>query len=752
MTQLQDESRHLKQVHSKIVHEVERRESSLAGYRKDMMATRRTIWEDIPHNWQQGDFDAAVEVKQYLDGLKQDTQIHESEVLQVSKLKRLKGCPYFGRIDYLEEEAQTIEKIYIGILSFFDVDGELLIYDWRAPISGIFYDYELGPVAYQCQDGVLHGTVELKRQYRITEDTLHYMFDTGLKIDDELLQEILSKSTDEKMRNIVQTIQKEQNRIIRDETHQILMVQGAAGSGKTSIALHRIAYLLYKYRDQNITAQNILIFSPNTVFNDYISHVLPELGEENMHQTTFYEYMQRRVSKYLKIEDPSTHLEYLLTTLDHPDHISRHSGIQYKSTPLFLDMLNAYAIYLENGMRFEDLCLQGEVLVTQDEILHMFYTDYKYLPMVRRMKKMKERLYYLIRPIRKKRLSEITNQMVEDPEFKEKVKAHSRLAVCLEFKPVREKIESMLTFNIYQAYCAIFSYPQITVNIEQNYFPEDYQSICHDTTARLSQNIMGYEDLSGYVYLRGLLIGVPQMNHIRHVVIDEAQDYTPVQYGVFKQLFPKTKMTLLGDFNQAISPLAETFNYETVRNILKPLSHGILKMTKSYRSTVEIVEFTRNILQGAQQIEAVERKGYRPQFVIGDSASEVLEACIHDIQKMLDNGVESIGIITKTAAEGIALRQRVGKRLPLRLLTKDDTVYMKGILVLPVYLAKGLEFDAVVVYDADTLHYGHEQDRRLFYTACTRALHRLHLYAFGEITPFADKTLCDFQTTIEKRL
>ena len=321
-TQWNREAERLAQVYRKICMELSRREFEVKAYKEIIIETKQSIWEGGDHTWEYGDTDAAVEVKQSMDILKQENQKYKIARRQLNKLERLKKSPYFGRIDFTEKGVSDTEEIYIGITSFFDERGDILIYDWRAPVAGIFYDFELGPASYRCMDGIIEGTVSLKRQYRITEDRLDYMLDTGIKIDDELLQEILSKNADEKMRNIVTTIQKEQNRIIRDEGHQLLMVQGVAGSGKTSIALHRIAYLLYKYRDENMTSGNILIFSPNTVFNDYISNVLPELGEENMQQTTFDEYIEKMAGNGLTYETSSAHMEYVLTSGEREDQVT----------------------------------------------------------------------------------------------------------------------------------------------------------------------------------------------------------------------------------------------------------------------------------------------------------------------------------------------------------------------------------------------------------------------------------------------
>jgi DNA helicase-2/ATP-dependent DNA helicase PcrA len=285
------EKSRLKKVYDEIENQLAERREGISGYRRDIVRLRRSMWENEAHNWLSGDMDAAANIKQYRDMLDSENRKYLQSRQILKQLEKMAQSPYFARVDFKEEGMEDVEQIYIGIASLFDRENnDILICDWRAPISSIFYDYELGFAKYPSHEGVIRGHISLKRQFRITRSHIDYMFDSSIKIDDEILQEILSKNVDDKMRTIVTTIQKEQNRIIRNEENDLLIVQGAAGSGKTSIALHRVAYLLYKYRDQKITAQNIVIFSPNQLFNDYISNVLPELGEENMQQTTFMEY------------------------------------------------------------------------------------------------------------------------------------------------------------------------------------------------------------------------------------------------------------------------------------------------------------------------------------------------------------------------------------------------------------------------------------------------------------------------------
>jgi DNA helicase-2/ATP-dependent DNA helicase PcrA len=496
------EQRRLERVYGKISAELSRRELEVKSYKKIITATKRSIWEDGDHSWEYLDVDAAVEVKQALDALKQENHKYHIAERQLIKLERLIKSPYFGRIDFKEKGYPDTEEIYIGITSFFDERGNILIYDWRAPVSSIFYDFELGLAFYKCMDGTIEGNISLKRQYRITADRLEFMLDTGIKIDDELLQEILSKNTDERMRNIVNTIQKEQNRIIRDEEHQLLMVQGVAGSGKTSIALHRIAYLLYKYRDENMTSRNILIFSPNTVFNDYISNVLPELGEENMQQTTFDEYIEKMADKGLAYETSSAHMEYILTIGSREDQLPRVLGIAYKSSAEFYRLLNDYAHYLEfHAIRFHDIVFREQVIVSIEEIKQLFYKDYSTLPLARRLEKVKTRLLYLIKPIWHQRLKELQEELLVHPDYKSKVKAYSRLFVYMEFKIIRQEMDEMLCFQFFQAFADLFSDTGLFISLAGENLPQEYEEICANTAARLRYKVLGYEDISAYVYL-----------------------------------------------------------------------------------------------------------------------------------------------------------------------------------------------------------------------------------------------------------
>ena len=308
-------------------------------FRKEAIETQKQLWEDIGSVSVTNGLDQIVDFMEFINTMKIQKRIHEFTRKLEEKYEKMLLSPYFARIDFTEEGKDLPEKYYIGISNLINDDFDFLVYDWRAPISSMFYDYEVGKAGYTCPEGVINGDLTLKRQYKVNDGKLKYMFDSNLKIDDEILQDILAKSSDSKMKAIVTTIQREQNKIIRNELYKNLIVQGPAGSGKTSVALHRIAYLLYKHREK-IGPQNILIFSPNNIFNDYISDVLPQLGEDNMCQTTFKEYMHKALGNEIIKEEYCEMMEYILSSKNEDSYKERIKSIKFKSSKQFLNIFN----------------------------------------------------------------------------------------------------------------------------------------------------------------------------------------------------------------------------------------------------------------------------------------------------------------------------------------------------------------------------------------------------------------------------
>jgi DNA helicase-2/ATP-dependent DNA helicase PcrA len=348
----------------------------LGLHRTDVVDMRKEFWEEVTVNFSSPDDlgETSTSLRQQAQILNERERHHLQSSKALKKYKKLVVSPYFGRIDFAEGPGGTPEQIYLGIGSLMQDDGTFLIYDWRAPISSLYYDGAPGPASYDTPGGLISGTMELKRQFVIDSGTIEVMFDTGVTIGDELLQQVLSHSADDRMKSIVATIQREQNAIIRNDKSRMLVVQGAAGSGKTSAALQRVAYLLYKYR-QVLQADQMLLFSPNPLFNSYVSTVLPELGEENMQQTTFQLYLEHRLGQEFQLEDVFNQTENLLNAPDGPEATIRREGIAYKSSVSFLDAIRRYASLLEHeGIQFKPVVFMGRIVVSKEEMVTEFYS------------------------------------------------------------------------------------------------------------------------------------------------------------------------------------------------------------------------------------------------------------------------------------------------------------------------------------------------------------------------------------------
>src|SRR5690606_31084242 len=355
--------------------QMEKLKSKTGNLKKDIVSLRKSFWDDVTVNIDDPDdvIETHASIKQQAELLGERERSHGQFHKQYKNLQRLKSSPYFGRIDFVEEGEKKAEQIYIGLFSLMDEDGEnFLIYDWRAPIARMYYDYAPGPAQYEPMDSIIKGEIELKRQYIIRNGRIKGMFDTTITIGDEILQAVLSGQADNHMKNIVATIQKEQNAIIRNNKKKYIVVQGAAGSGKTSAAMQRVAYLLYRYRE-TLKAENILLFSPNQMFNSYVSTVLPELGEDNMEQSTFYQYLQQRLN--IDIENPYTQIEYVLGAKQDQAYDIRKKSIQFKASLAYKKIIDHYVKdLLTTGMLFKNIRFRGELLISKKEIYDYFYS------------------------------------------------------------------------------------------------------------------------------------------------------------------------------------------------------------------------------------------------------------------------------------------------------------------------------------------------------------------------------------------
>lgn len=763
----QEEQNRVTDVTRKIQDKISQLEVSVGDVREVVIDMRKDFWDEVTVNFSNPDDlgETSTNLRQQSQVLAEREHAHLLSSKQLKKYRKLVESPYFGRIDFQEEGLEETETIYLGTGSFLDEDSNtFLVYDWRAPISSLYYDGAPGPAQYETPSGTVEGEMLLKRQFVIHDSEIKVLFDTGMTIGDELLQQVLSHSADDRMKSIVATIQKEQNAVIRNDKTRMLIVQGAAGSGKTSAALQRVAYLLYKYRE-TLRADQMILFSPNPLFNSYVSTVLPELGEDNMQQTTFQSYLEHRLGKEFDLEDVFTQTEHLLNADDSPWYRARLGSISYKSSGAYLDTIRRYKELLEKeGMQFKPVVFQGSVIVSSDEISAQFYGYDSAVKLAGRIDLLKEWLL--------KRLSEFAHgemdapwveeqiQLMDADEYqrafqtmkrKQKRKSETfddyemeksilaKMVISDRLKPLRRWIKRFRFVDVKGMYRKLYTDESLfrlaTGNVED--LPPYWEDICHLTVSSLDNKSLLYEDATPFLYLKELLQGFRTNTSIRHVIVDEVQDYSGFQLEFLKRLFPRAKMTVLGDLNQAIYAHGEALgSLENLVSLYGEEDTEVINLTQSYRSTYEIVNFTRQMIPGGERIRPFNRTGEPPRVVPVANEEALHEAIVADIRELHEQGLEYVAVICRTEEESRRVQEQLSQEIPTRLITKNTPAFEKGTLVVPAYLAKGVEFDAVIIYNASEDVYHRESDRKLFYTACTRAMHKLHLYYVGNKSHF----------------
>jgi len=608
----------------------------------------------------------------------------EAAVGRKRRLLKLGQSPYFGRIDF-GTPGQEASPVYIGVYSFFDEQQRAnLIYDWRAPISSLFYDFELGDASYTTPSGPIRGRIERKRQYKIRDGRLEFLLDSDVNIHDDVLQRELAKSSDDKMKNIVATIQRDQNAVIRNETTPVMVIQGVAGSGKTSIALHRIAFLLYRYRE-TITARDILIISPNKVFADYISNVLPELGEEHIPELGMEELAADLLGSQYVFQ---TFFEQVSALLEHHDSafIER---IRFKSSFEFLSQLNQYLLHIENTyLTFSELRVGG--IVVPLAVVQQKFRAYHRVPLLKRFALVAQDVRDYVRHAVGRKLS------------------------GREKGAIGEAISRMFRLH---------SVPDL--------YRDFYRWLERPELLKMDHHRpLEYADVFALLYLRLRLEGISTYDHVKHLLVDEMQDYTPVQYAVLSRLF-RCRKTILGDVSQTVNPYSAS-SAETIERVFPQAD--VVKLYRSYRSTIEITAFAQRITPNPHLIP-LERHGAQPAVLHCASPDEELEKIGQLLMDFKTAGHHSLGIICKTQRQAEKAYQAL-QGPAVHLLTEESTSFKEGVIITTAHLAKGLEFDAVIVPFASARTYKTAVDQSMLYVACTRAMHQLTLTYSGAITAF----------------
>lgn len=682
--------------------------------------------------------------------------------------------PYFARIDFSESATDSgeAETIYIGLSSFSDDNNKFLVYDWRAPVASIYYDGGIGDVAYLTPDGSQRAHVTLKRQFQIEDGVIVTLFDTEEAIGDAMLMSALSGESSTKMKSIVTTIQKEQNKIIRNTAADLLFVQGAAGSGKTAAVLQRVAYLLYRYRGK-LTSGQVVLFSPNQLFNDYIDNVLPELGEQNMVQMTFYQYASRRLPK-MAVETLQARFE--------EDQTSSTIALAKGSLAMF-DAVTAYAQHLNRkDLKLRSLMFRGEPLISKTRIAEIYYQYNDNYKLSQRLDATRDTLMrslsarigsemrkdwveLAIENLSKQEYDTLVGagkvrvgddqendaasrtrqaQLGDGPKAREfaSEKAErqflSRQIVTQALKPLARQIRRGSFLNINAQFVDLLRQLPNYLDLAQfDLTLSEWQQHVETVIDNLKNKQLSLTDTTLYLYLYDLITGKTGERDIRFLFIDEIQDYTPFQLAFLKFSFPRAKFTVLGDLNQAI------FTKDNANNLSRDFAKLFdsdrverVNLTQTYRSTQQITDFTKYILKGGQNIEAFNRSGQKPRVKLSPNEADML----HQLQQQLteySQQHDTTAIITKTLADAQLLSEQL-QDTSVTLIQSENQRLAQETIIVPSYLAKGLEFDAVIIWHADNTRYGQDSERRLLYTVASRAMHSLTLLAEKQVSCLLD--------------
>lgn len=593
--------------------------------------------------------------------------IMQSKGNYLQRLFRIQNKPYFGSIRFKEEGSEEEDNIYIGITHVED-KLDYYVHDWRSPICSMFYDYETGPASYKAPSGIIKGNIIKKRQYIIEDAELKHIFDNDLNISDSLLQEVLAEESSDKMKNIVNTIQEEQNKVIRNTEDKNLIVEGIAGSGKTSVALHRIAFLLY--RIPNLTSSNVVVFTPNKVFSEYISNVLPELGEDNTYDMTFYDLLCQNINEYKDIENFTDFISRY-----YKGNVDNYDMVKYKQSDEIIKDIDSYINNLLSTIKFNNkLEYDNFIEIDTEELNNMLNYKYNRFPLFERIK-----------------------------EISKRIASNNYEGSTKNASSIEKKLKELLNIKL------------DLKDIFNNFYQSEYSKY----KDKVNDKYLYYEDACIFLYIKSLLVGFNTNHVIKEIVIDEAQDYNKLQYLIIKKTFKTSNYTILGDTNQTINPYYKYDSLEELTSIFE--SSKYITLTKTYRSTGKIIDYTNKIL-GLNHVTAIRN----------DKASDIIfrnnitkNDFLTDINN-LKTISKSIAIITKNDKEAEKVYNMLKDDLDIMLI--DGFGHIKrDLVVVPSYVAKGLEFDSVIIY-TDTNNKYQEKDKYLFYVACTRAQHNLIIY------------------------
>lgn len=617
------------------------------------------------------------------------------------RYERMLMSPFFARVDFKEEGTDNTEKIVIGLYSLKAPDGELMVHDWRAPVCSLYYDSMPGPVEYESPSGLIRGSMSLKRQYKMEEGRLKYFVNTDVSIEDEVLLDILSGATHRRIRQIVSTIQTEQNKAIRYGNERLLSVVGGAGSGKTSVAMHRVAFLMYRYRDK-LDAKRIMVLSPSNSFSEYISNVLPELGEENVTAVTLYKVLTSIVPG--KVEKPLAQTEILLDE----NNLLRRDSVRCKSGIDYLHEIEAYVErYAAEGPAFSDLKLDDTYLAHGEELERMYREDFKQLLPAQRIERISTVLDSRLERWESSLLANYREQLRAKYRGKD-LDVAARFSVSHRLSGVRREAKNMLRISIAHLYAECL----------KNGPKPLYEAALRNADS----GIVWWEDAAPMAVMM-LLMGFARPDKsMRHIVVDEAQDYPACALALLNAFYPLAHVTLLGDPKQRTCPALPALDVSMWNECFRLKDAPVLELSRCYRSTLNITRLCNAILPDNEQVLPFGREGELPRVILPTD-----ENIVNAVRNLKAAGMGSIAVVTRTLKEA----DRISRFIPdAHLLDGSDEDILSDpgdVAVGSYHLMKGLEFDAVVVVWPNARV--SDGERRRLYTACSRALHRLILAA-----------------------
>ena len=694
--------------------------------------------------------ETALSIHQQQQLLSEREHAWQHSAKQLDTVERLEKRPYFARVDFKENGEDKPETIYIGLGSFADKDDHFLIYDWRAPISSIYYDGKLGKVTYNSPEGEITVDMTKKRQFMIEDGKIINMFDTNESIGDQMLLSVLSEKSSTQMKSIVTTIQREQNKIIRNTSADLLFVQGAAGSGKTSAILQRIAFLLYRYRG-NLTSSDVIMFSPNQLFNDYIKNVLPEMGEQNMVQMTYWQFVARRL--------PGMNVESLFKQFE--DQTADTSISKFKDSVSFFNLLTHYAKRLnKRGVIFKNIYFRDKKkpYFDKDKIKEIYYSFNENYSLANRIDATREELIKMlnrkitpetkrawvartIEGMSQQELNDLYDR--PDQEFESEAKEEAflgRKIVLAALKGVHKRILHNHFLNMRAQYLSFLRAVPKMVDLSKWDIDEDeWMKHVEDVKDNFKKHDIAMSDVSAYLYLYDLVTGRRTDFEMRYAFIDEIQDYTPFQLAYLKYNFPRAKFTMLGDLNQAIFTKDEGCSLlKQISGLFDPKKTDVVQLTKSYRSTKELTNFTKQILRQGEKIEAFNRKGPKP-VIWGRKTDKEAVAVLSNVLRDNEKHKMTTAVITKDLASAKFVHKMLEDRgEKATLIATANQRLVDGTLIIPSYLAKGLEFDAVIMWGASKENYHRLDETQLVYTITSRAMYKLDIIYTGEKSPLLD--------------